>query len=186
MYFVPRRTVFQLYILRPPIILFRNSFSKILVVIIDKVASEKEIEKRRFQEGRLLSAESSDPAGIPLAVLNFLILLIHGPTGNGLFVNRVRLLPGHAFPAWDLPRWAGLVKPTRSWRVAKSLKSIPLLARISMIDDHFHGHAASPDTGFAFCFVGLGLQSSAASPTIYLLFLFKIGPAYILDQRASR
>ncbi|MGE5252689.1 MAG: hypothetical protein ACM3N7_01900, partial [Planctomycetaceae bacterium] len=46
------------------------SFSKILVVIIDKIASEKEIEKRRFQERRLRSAESSDPVGIPLAVLN--------------------------------------------------------------------------------------------------------------------
>ena len=155
------------------------SYSKI------KVASKKEIEKRRFQEGRSRSLEFFDPVGIPLALLNFLLLLIHGPMGNGLFVNPVRLLPGHAFPAWDLSCWAGLVKPTRSWPVAKSLKPIPLPARIPMIDDHFHGHATSPDAGFAFCFVGLRLQSSAASPTIYLLFLF-IGPGYVLDQKASR
>ena len=101
-------------------------------------------------------------------VLDFLLLLIHGPMGKGLFVNPVLLLPCHAFPAWDLSCWTCLVKRTRFWTVTKCLKTISLLAWIPLIDDHLHGHATSPNTDFAFCFVGSCLQPSVTALPVYL------------------
>ena len=100
--------------------------------------------------------------------LDSFLQLIHGPMANGLFVNPVLLLPYHSFPVRDLSCWTCLVKRTGFWPVTKCLKTISLLAWIPLIDDHLHGHATSPNTDFAFCFVGSCLQPSVTALPVYL------------------
>jgi len=63
-----------------------------------------------------------------------------------ILINPVFFFPTHSAPARHLPRRTSLIERTRLRPVTERLKSIPLLPRIPVVDNHLNRHPAAPHT----------------------------------------